>query len=216
MNFALEARKVADFIQSLDFFIEYKEHRTIAYCHLGALYTNIVLQAGLNYRTVVQPRVSHVITTYPYANTLAGFLEIINKEGLEEVIRWKHKEKLQRMHDLLNFSQKHLINSCADLSNYLTADENRDSFLQIKGFGFKTLDYTLKLLNFDTIAVDRHIYSFVELAGLSVSDYKSTKKIVEFAADLLEVSRSSIDYSIWTYMSSKNNKSKDKQLILDI
>jgi thermostable 8-oxoguanine DNA glycosylase len=62
----------------------------------------------------------------------------------------------------------------------------------------------MKLLSFDTIAVDRHIISFIESAGLSHANYNSTKKTVEFAADLLNVSRSSLDATIWYYMSEKN------------
>jgi len=203
MNLAVEARRLADFIQEINLPNHQETFNHEAYSHIGALYTNIILQAGLNYRTVVQPRVQHVLDAYPNANTVQGFIEIVNKEGAETVIKWKHPDKIDRIHNLLNFSLKMSINTCEDLSEFLSEESNHDRFLAIKGIGNKTLDYTLKLLAFDTIAVDRHIYSFVEHAGLSVTDYRTTKRIVEFAADILDVSRSVMDQRIWMYMSNK-------------
>jgi len=46
--------------------------------------------------------------------------------------------------------------------------------------------------------------SFVESAGLNHHNYNSTKQTVEYVADLLSISRSSLDATIWYYMSSKN------------
>ena len=212
MNFALEARQLADYIQSLDFYGAHPPRSNQVYTHIGALYTNIVLQAGLNYKTVVFPRVHRVLSLYPEAETVRGFMGVIKNNGLENVIKWRHEDKLRRLHHVLEFSVSHSIDSCLDLTEFLKNESNHERFLEIKGFGNKTLDYTLKLLNFDTIAVDRHIYSFVEQAGLPMVDYKSTKKIVEFAADLLKVSRASIDDSIWAYMSSKSLANKRDQI----
>lgn len=206
MNFALDARQLADYILNLDLFEIQHSHATKGYQHIGALYTDVVLQAGLNYRTVVAPRVKRVLTNYPNASTVLGFAEAINKDGIEKVISWNHKEKTNRLSLLIDFSIQNKINTCDDLTHFLGDYSNHEKYLEIKGVGNKTLDYTLKLLNFDTIAVDRHIYSFVEQAGLSTMDYKSTKRVVEFAADLLEVSRASIDKSIWLYMSSRTKK----------
>ena len=204
MNYANEARKLADYIVELSFHQENPSGNK-AYTHIAALYTNIVLQSGLNYKTVVQPRVERVASNYPKAYCVSGFQKAIEEEGLEHIILWKHTEKLSRMQNVIGFSVQNSIDTCDDLAYYLQHESNQENFLKIRGFGPKTLDYTLKLLNFDTIAVDRHIFSFIELAGLKVVDYKTTKNIVEFAADLMQVSRASIDYSIWTYMSSKNN-----------
>lgn len=206
MNLAIEARKLADYIQDLNLPSEEEIKGQTAYTHIGALYTNIVLQAGLNYRTVVQPRVMHVLKSYPEASTVNDFLGVIKKNGIENVINWRHHDKIDRMHNLLQYSTKMSINTCNDLTLFLGQESNHAGFLSIKGIGNKTLDYTLKLLNFDTIAVDRHIYSFIELAGLPVVDYRTTKKVVEFAADILDVSRSAMDYRIWLYMSNKGSR----------
>ncbi|MDL2290360.1 hypothetical protein LJB95_03040, partial [Paludibacteraceae bacterium OttesenSCG-928-F17] len=63
----------------------------------------------------------------------------------------------------------------------------------------------------DTIAVDRHIYSYVEQAGIEYKNYEMIKNIVEFAADILNISRRSIDYSIWSHMS----KNQGVQIAID-
>ena len=204
MSHIFASRKLADFIKDLK--LDYVQYETPAYWHIGALYTNVVLQAGLNYSTVVRPRVSRVLTKYPEAATVHGFLHLIDEIGLEIMINWRHQEKIRRIYDVLEFSQEHTINTCVDLAKFLIVPANRERYLEIKGFGAKTLDYTLKLLNFDTIAVDRHLYSFIKLAGLEINDYQSAKKIVEFASDLLAVPRASIDYSIWLYMSNKSSR----------
>lgn len=211
MNLAIEARRLADYIQELKLSPEEQTRNGYSYTHIGALFTDLILQAGLNYKTVVQPRVQRVLLNYPNASTVSRFYDVINNEGIETVIKWRHPDKIRRMHDLLDFSKSKRVETCSDLTIYLSETSNREDFLRIKGIGNKTLDYTLKLLNFDTIAVDRHIYTFIELAGLPVIDYLTTKKIVEFAADILEVSRSSMDYCIWNYMSSKANLNRNLQ-----
>jgi hypothetical protein len=213
MNLALEARKLADYIQELNLTSGQENNIHDSYEHIGALYTNIVLQAGLNYRTVVEPRVKHVLNKYPKADTVSGFLKAIDNDGIENVISWKHPDKIGRMHELLDFSKEMYIDTCEDLSEFLSHDSNHDIFLGIRGVGNKTLDYTLKLLAFDTIAVDRHIYSFIEEAGLTVINYRITKKVVEFAADILNVPRSTMDHQIWTYMSEKGRKQINIQFL---
>ena len=63
------------------------------------------------------------------------------------------------------------------------------------------------MLGFDTVAVDRHIRSFIESADIFCDDYFDIKEVVEYAADFMEKSRRELDYSIWSYMSRKEQKS---------
>ncbi|HMJ70360.1 MAG TPA: hypothetical protein VK508_15755 [Cyclobacteriaceae bacterium] len=211
MNVAFEANFLANYIKSIN--LPLNRHEGFQpYRHIGALFTNVILQAGLNYRTVVQPRVAKLMTEYPTADTLTGFESAIFNDGIETVIQWKHQDKIDRMTQLISFCKSKSVNTCIDLTLFLQEHSNRDELLEIKGIGPKTLDYLLKLLNFDTVAVDRHIYAFVQQSGLQVAGYQPTKKVVEFAADLLSVSRMSIDYSIWLYMSSKAANGQSNQL----
>lgn len=171
--------------------------------HIGALFTDIILQAGVNYGTVVHPRVIFVLENYPQAYTVSRFYVTLRKHGIENVLCWNHPVKLQRMYDLLDFCLNNGIQTAHDLKCFLHDINHIASFKKIKGIGDKTYDYLLKLMNVDTVAVDRHIFSFVKEAGIDNNNYQEVKAIVEYAADFLGISRRCIDYSIWSYMSSK-------------
>ncbi|WP_202703682.1 hypothetical protein, partial [Flavobacterium sp. UGB4466] len=127
------------------------------------------------------------------------------------IINWKHETKLNRIYDCIHFLIENNIDTCYDLKNHLQKNENQQKMLNLEGVGPKTVDYLLKLLNFDVVAVDRHIYSFVEMAEIEIKGYIDIKKTVEFAADFLNISRKSLDYSIWSYMSNKDFLRKSKQ-----
>jgi endonuclease III len=170
--------------------------------HIGALFIDIIIQSGVNYRYVVVPRVYQILENYPQASSVNNFAMIIDENGLENVMKWNHHVKLKRMSDLILFCQKKGINYSEDLKEFLVSSDNREEFLKIKGIGKKTLDYLLKLLNIETVAVDRHIFSFVEEAGIESNNYDNVKLIVEYAADLMNISRRTIDYSIWSYKST--------------
>lgn len=204
MSCAKEARKLADYVISLPNALHFYEPSCrFSYYHIGALFTDIVLQAGLNYNSVVKPRIQKILTHYPDACTVSKFQIVVDNEGLGKVINWKHPEKIGRFEQLMEFARCNRIDTCVDLKLSLSNNKNRDSFLAIKGFGPKTLDYLLKLLNVDSVAVDRHIYAFVKMANIETSGYNETKKVVEYAADLLNISRTTIDHIIWKYMSEK-------------
>ena len=204
MQIIESSRYLVQYIKSVEDLEFTFKKRNSAYTHIGALFTDIILQAGLNYSTVVKPRVNRVLYDFPQANNLRNLQSVIEQHGLEKIIRWSHPVKIERFLCLLDFCAKREINSCNDLKTFLSKSDNRTLFLSLKGIGPKTLDYTMKLLDFDTIAVDRHIIGFIELAGLKHKDYDFTKRTVEFAADLLEVSRASLDETIWSYMSTKS------------
>lgn len=179
--------------------------------HIGALFTDIIIQSGVSYHSVVVPRVNHILKNYPDAFSVNKFTSVIRENGIENILKWNHSIKLKRMNDLILFCQKNRINYAKDLKEFLRSPSNRKKFLKINGIGNKTLDYLLKLLNVETVAVDRHIFSFVEKAGIESNDYHNVKLVVEYAADIMNISRRMIDYSIWSYMS---NSASNKQLSL--
>jgi len=204
MNCAMEARKLADYIADLKGdFQTYQVGKQISYYHIGALFADIILQAGVNYTTIVKPRVQRILLEYPEAYTVNRFKGLADSMGWPHILKWNHHVKLSRMERLINLSLENKIDTCADLKCFVLIKANCEKLLALNGIGPKTMDYLLKLLNIDTVAVDRHISSFVALANIQSKDYYSTKQIVEYAADFLGVSRSAIDYSIWRYMADK-------------
>ena len=110
------------------------------------------------------------------------------------------------MNELVAFCLDHQIETSRQLTEFLRHDENISLLKDIHGIGNKTCDYLKRLLGFDTVAVDRHIRSFVESADIYCNDYIEIKEIVEFAADFMEKTRRELDYSIWSYMSRKEQK----------
>jgi hypothetical protein len=181
--------------------------------HIGALFTDSILQAGVNYRSVVRPRVEIVLKRFPRANTVSSFSEVLNHYGIKEVLLWNNDEKIHRMEDLISFCTIHAIETARDLTLFLNDDSGIEKFKEIKGIGNKTCDYLKRLLGFDIVAVDRHVRNFLEAADILYENYYDIKEVVEYAADIMEKSRRTLDYSIWTYMSQK--KAGAIQLVLD-
>lgn len=172
--------------------------------HIGALLTDVILQAGLNYQHVVAPRVYKVLNEYPVAYTINRFSAVLQKHSIETVLDWHDSEKQIRMIRILEFCKAQGIQNSYQLKIYLVnSKSNSANFKSIRGIGDKTYDYLLKLLGVESVAVDRHIYKFISDAGIIYKDYNEAKQIVEYAADMMQISRRTLDYSIWLYMSNK-------------
>lgn len=50
------------------------------------------------------------------------------------------------------------------------------------------------------------LFDMMESADIFCDDYFDIKEIVEFAADFMEKPRRELDYSIWSYMSRKEQR----------
>jgi len=197
-----DARLLVNYISSLpNFSFSVKDFQT--YGHMGAVITDTILQSGLNYRTVVQPRVKSVMSRYPTAQTTSVFLTVIQTYGASYVLNWQHPEKLNRVQNLTEFLIKVNIDTEEQLRNWLVYPANISSLLAIRGIGAKTVDYLKNLVGIPTVAVDRHIRNFVANAGIQCREYNEVRSVVEFAADLLNIPRCSIDRAIWSYMVDK-------------
>ncbi len=195
------ARKLANYISSTNLRIVKKN--SYDYNNMGALLTDIVLQAGLSYENVVLPRVSFILNVLNKKNTLKDYVAFIEIHGIEYALQCKNKRKINLMKDLLVFLSNHNINKCTDFKNFIKDLRNHQELIAIKGIGPKTINYTQKLLGLDTIAVDRHIITYCKNAGINESNYFNIKKIVEYAADFLNIPRSVMDDSIWYFMSTQ-------------
>ena len=201
MDFVAEAQKLAHFVNSLDDF-EIQTRSPQTYQHMGAVITDSILQAGLNYRTVVAPRVTRLIEQYPEACTTNGFLDVIDTYGLGSLLNWSHPEKPQRIYKLTLFLHQHYINTEDILKYWLQESENEKLLLRLKGVGLKTIDYLKMLVGLQSIAVDRHIRTFIKAAGLTHTRYEDIQQVVEIAADILDLDRNNFDLSVWLYVSS--------------
>jgi len=202
MDFIAEAQKLARFVNSLkDFDIQNRRPQT--YQHMGAVITDSILQAGLNYRSVVAPRVRRLIEQYPKACTTSGFLDMIETYGLNNLLNWDHPEKPKRIYELTLFFHRYHINTECMLKYWLQKPENGKLLLDLKGVGPKTVDYLKMLVGLQSIAIDRHIRTFIKAAGLTHKRYEDIQQVVEIAADILALDRNDFDLSVWLYASSQ-------------
>lgn len=203
MSQSVEINKLIVFIENHQNFNIIKSNSCFYNTHLGAVLADIILQAGLNYKTVVLPRVLHIYNNYNNACDLNGLINTINEIGIERFLNWKNEIKLNRFLSVLEYLENNSIKTTSELVDHLKDYTNTECFLSIYGIGNKTIDYFLKLMHIETIAVDRHILNFLNQANVNFTNYHSAKKIVEYTADMLNISRRDIDYSIWNYMSEK-------------
>jgi hypothetical protein len=198
-----DAVRLADHVASLDDFI-WRHRRTAAYNHVGATLSDAALQAGVSYRSIVLPRVERILRRWPLqACTTTGLLAVIEDEGVEVVLKWRHPEKPRRLIALAELLHRAGVEDEPAMAAWLRGSSNRSRLLEIKGIGPKTVDYLGVLVGNSTIAVDRHVRAFVLEAGIVRESYDEVKAVVELAAEALSVDRATLDASIWDYASRR-------------
>jgi hypothetical protein len=200
MDILADARRVADFIVALDGFT-ISPRKVQPYDHMGATITDSILQAGVNYRTVVEPRVRRVLQTYPEARTSRAFLSIIERHGACGVLNWRHPEKPRRVYELTSFFVAMNVETEESLRCWMLGADRCEELLKLKGVGPKTVDYLKRFVGISAVAVDRHVRRFIHSAGVRRAAYDEIQMVVAFAADLLKVPRCSLDHAIWLYSS---------------
>lgn len=192
---------LASYIRSLSTF-EFTTEQNGLYGHMGAVIVDAALQAGVNYRDVVLPRVKRIIEHHASASTTREFLTQLQAHGAEQLLNFKGK-KARLAEQLAVFFNTESVQNEMDLREWLRSPENVARLRQIKGVGDKTVDYLRLMVGEPTTAIDRHILNFLAEAGVGVSGYGDAHRIVSQAAEILGVSITVLDQGIWRYMSEK-------------
>jgi len=200
-----KARILCEYIGSVGDF-SYVEPEPL-HRHMGAIITDVILQSGLNFETVVKPRVQKILNL-PEAATTSGFLKIIEKTGLNALLDWRDAEKPRRVIEVTKLFAREGVETPEQLKVWLENGENVAKLDAVKGVGSKTLDYFRFLSGIPTAAVDRHMLNFLKKASISVSGYNEAKNVINHAADILGKNRCCLDQSIWTYMSKSSGRQK--------
>jgi 3-methyladenine DNA glycosylase/8-oxoguanine DNA glycosylase len=175
--------------------------RRTSYGHMGATLGDAVLQAGLNYETVVRPRVRQIMSDFPEATTASAFLDVIRRVGPETVLRWNHAEKPRRLSALVTLLAETGVETEPILAQWLSSSENRSRIMSIPGIGPKTVDYLAILAGAESVAVDRHILRVVELVSGQHVTYQQASQMVVSASVLLNCSPSTLDGVLWSLLS---------------
>jgi hypothetical protein len=171
--------------------------------HIGAVLADSILQAGLNYRTVVQPRVERIVASYPHTATLSGTAALVRRGETAEFLAWKHAQKIERFTRLVTVLEGVSVEYIDDLQIWLQEPGSRVLLLQVAGIGLKTVDYLCALAGVDALAVDRHIRTFAKRAGVEIQAYEDLKLVMSYAADLLGLQRREFDLRVWEFVSAK-------------
>lgn len=184
--------------------------------HLGEILANTILQAGLNYETVVKPRLKRIRNLYPEMFNISSCWHAIEKDGSKYILLWKHDEKPKRFEDLVRFFKDQKIDNVNELKEYLEKPNHHPDILKIKGIGKKTLDYLSMLVgvSFAGVAVDRHIKEFLNEAGICENNYDKIKIMIETTADALNIRRCELDHAIWKYQSTKQLSGQGRRVPL--
>jgi hypothetical protein len=199
------ARRIAD--HALRLGIQSVEATPRVSCeHLGAVLADAVLQAGVNYRTVVRVRIERILAQFPEAAKLGGLTTLVERGEAAHFLLWNHQAKIARFVSVVELLAGAGVETTDNLKRWLPDAEAKASMLALHGIGPKTFDYLCCLVGIDCIPVDRHIKTFAIEAGVVATDYDTLKLVMSFAADLLEVSRRDFDAWIWATVSARRAK----------
>lgn len=198
------ARRVADFASAQGVPSSFPVRRS-TYGHVGALFADAVLQAGLSYHSVVMPRIGRILKEFPDVNRIGALIYLIKSGDTAHFLDWTHSTKLKRFEYLVYFFHHAKIDTATEIRNALMSPAFCNNLRSVNGIGPKTIDYISCLVGIESIAVDRHIRSFAIRAGLDHDDYGFLKDTFCFAADFLSISRREFD--AWVWSSEIRNKS---------
>jgi hypothetical protein len=174
------------------------------YYHMGATIIDSILQAGLNYQYVVYPRVHKLLQDFPYYIKTCDFIILMETFSLIKLINWQNEKKPLLIEKIAWFFFEQKIEDEDTLADWLNSDENIKLLSKFKGIGFKTIDYLKMLSGNQAIAVDRHLFKFLNDAGIMVQTYQEANQIYSKTAEILELSKYELDRKIWLYMSKSN------------
>lgn len=178
------------------------------YHHMGAMLSDAVLQRGIDYESVVRPRIAQILSAFPEATTTTAFARILAAKGAPSVLQWANGQKPQTLVALVKLLLEEKIETEDELRLWLQKHENVVRLKQIKGIKDKTADYLKILVGAQTVAVDMHLFAFLAEAGLPAHDYAEAHRIITGAADLLGVEAARLDHSIWRHMSARSSRKR--------
>ncbi len=173
--------------------------------HIGAIVADAGLQAGINYETVVLPRVRRIVHLYPAAATTRGFSATAQLIGLDTVLMWSHPTKLARVASITTLLLSHDVDTVRDLRSWLQQTGSLDALLGLHGVGRKTVDYLKKLAGLPAMPVDRHLRRFAHAMGLWCVTYDEWAHLYARAACVLGVDPSILDAAVWQYCRSNGH-----------
>ena len=200
------ARQVATQAISLPGFRLQEEPGVYGLEHIGGLFADAILQAGLNYFSVVVPRVQRLRREYPHLTRTSLVSNEIERVGAFELLQCRNARKAIAFSGLVAALKQWGIETGHQLQRWATLSSNRDALLEIPGIGPKTSDYLALLAGVDVVPVDRHVRTLLKMSGVPTLSYRDDQMVFSYAADLLQVGRRRFDHSVWMHFSKKGQQ----------
>lgn len=154
----------------------------------------------MNYHHVVYPRVLKLLTKYPAYKTTCDFIILMQVFPLTELVDWKNSKKLQRISDLSWLLYNNGIENEDQLAKWLDIEKTINLLRKVDGIGPKTIDYLKILSGNQAVAIDRHLFAFLELAGIFHCSYQDASLIYTKVSELLNISQYELDRKVWLYV----------------
>jgi 3-methyladenine DNA glycosylase/8-oxoguanine DNA glycosylase len=202
------AKKLVRYIGTLSDFRIVKRQGP-CYQHMGATICDTILQAGLSYRTVVAPRINRLMEAWPAAISTSDFNTHVESFDLPSVLKWNDEEKPRRIKELTAFLLAVGLESEYEVAAWLSVSGRGQDLLSVRGVGPKTADYLAGLVGAESVAVDRHIRTFVKTAGIEIREYECIRATVSAAATMMGVLPQELDHAIWQRMSQSRQRSRN-------
>lgn len=175
----------------------------VPYRHMGATLVDAVLQAGVNYATLVVPRVQRLLRDYPDAVTTSEFARLLREVDPHVLLRWKGPRRIAVLHSLTGLLVAEGVESEADMLAFLDRPGSKSVVMGIKGVKSKTFAYLRFLAGAgDAVAVDRHMRRLLQDAGIEAPSFDEAQQVYGEAALLLGVTPATLEYSVFLHGSS--------------
>jgi endonuclease III len=170
--------------------------------HLGAVLADAILQSGISYQTVVEPRIQRITEKYPHATNIEVLHAIVEKSEVDRFLMWNGKAKIRRFEELIRLLRQHRLNEISDVREWLKCERNSMSLLGVPGVGPKTIDYMKVKLGIPSIPVDRHLFRLARYCGVIFKSYEEASAVFARVSKRLNVDPNTFDITLWTFMKS--------------
>jgi hypothetical protein len=121
------------------------------------------------------------------------------------VIGWRDHVKPRRIVGIVRFLADESIETKSHLKRWLETSGNILASKNVKGVGDKMADYLKWLAGIPITAIDHHPSNFLRFAGIHPAGCHGAQRLIHQTADLMGLSRTVLDYSIWKYVSQRKD-----------
>jgi endonuclease III len=174
--------------------------------HLGGVLVDAVLQSGINYRSVVEPRVKSFMAAYPSANTLPGLRQALEAKGPQALLNVANARKLRTLPALVELMSHEGVETVKDFKRWMARPACEAKLAAVHGVGPKTIAFLKLLLGIDAIAIDVHILRETRKAGVGETDPARLADLFAKAARRCGQPLAQIDGALWKRAADRSKR----------